>query len=267
MRGSFSYVLRRFIIVAAAAVYAMSTVQAQVAHQAYMSAATEPWDDASNLMAMDAAFGSDWTRLNFGDEFQSYALLYIDGGSTTAADMVSFLDTHRAALESYVLGGGRLFINAATENQGTFDLVFGATSTQVDDPLKPLSATAVDPTNELFAGAGASWDGFFFAHNQLAAPDSFNALIVGDTGGTVLAGAFMGDGYVMLGGQTNTSFHQSVNGSDPFQLRVNELLYTLNAMPPVMSAVPEPSVYAMGVLGLIVVLGMTRRQRSGHRDA
>lgn len=261
MRGSFIRWLCRLIIVAAVAAFTMNTAQAQTVRQAYMSAATEPWDDTGNILAMDAAFGSDWTRLNYGDDFQGYALLYIDGGSTTAADMVSFLDAHRASLESYVLGGGRLFINAATEDQSTFDLVFGATSTQVDDPIKSLSASAVDPTSELFVGAGTSWNGYFFAHNQIAAPDSFNALIVGDTGGTVLAGAFIGDGYVMLGGQTNTLFHESVNGSDPFQLRVNELLYTLNTSPPVMAAVPEPSVAAMGLLGLIAVLGGARWRR------
>ena len=257
MRGSFVEALRRLIVTAA-----VTAAPAQAASNAYMSAATEPWDDASNIQAMDAAFGADWTRLSYGDAFEGYTLLYIDGGSTTATEMVSFLDAHRPWLESFVLGGGRLFINAATEDQGTFQLVFGATSTQVDDPQKSLSASAVDVSSELFAGGGTSWNGSFFAHNQITAPDSFNALIVGDTGGTVLAGAFVGDGYVMLGGQTNTIFHESVAGSDPFQLRVNELLYTLNAMPRVMSPVPEPSVNAMGMLGIMILVSMTLRQRS-----
>ncbi len=258
-------------VMAALTLVATVVAHGQTARHAYMSAAMEPWDDPSNLLAMEAAFGSDWTRLQYGDAFDSYSLLYIDGGSTTAAEMVSFLDIYRGVLENYVQGGGRLFINAATEGQTTFDLVFGATSTQVDDTFKSLSASAVDPSNSLFDGAGTSWNGYFFAHNNIAAPGSFSDLITGDQGGSVLVGGFFGDGYVMLGGQTNTLFHEPVNGSDPFQLRVNELRYAANvAPPPVVSPVPEPEMWLMSAIGLAVVVGAQhlrqRRRANGQHD-
>ena len=236
---------------------------AQAARQAYMSAGGEPWSDNSNVDAMGAAFGSDWDRLQYGESFNDYALLYIDGGSESASEMVTFLDNHRGQLESYALGGGRLFINAATEFQTSFGLVFGATSTEHLFEDRSTTASAVNPSNALFDGAGSSWEGYYFSHNSLHTPNSFSALIRDDFGRTVLSGGHFGDGYVMLGTQTNTSFHASIGGSDPFQLRVNELLYTLNttAPPDIGSPVPEPETAAMLLLGLGGVAWLVRRRK------
>ncbi len=261
MAATWAAALRRLIGIVA--VTAGTASAAQTASHAYLSGFNEPWFDASNLQAMDAAFGADWTRLQYGDPIDGYGLLYIDGGSETASEMVSYLDANRSALENYVLGGGRLFINAATEFQGSFDLVFGATSTQVDDTAKNLSASAVDTSSELFASAGTSWNGYFFAHNHISFPDTFRSLVIGDNGATVVAGGHFGDGFVMVGGQTNTLFHESVDGSDPFQLRVNELLYTRDVRASVITTpVPEADTLAMLALGmLLVVLEARRHQR------
>lgn len=234
---------------------------AHAAQHAYLTGASEPWEDYSNQAAMSAAFGDDWDRLQYGDSFNSHALLYIDGGEFTSTEMVNYLGTNRRLLEDYVVGGGRLFINAATELQSTFELVFGATSTELRNEDRSYAATAVDPTSELFEGAGNQWNGYHFSHNSLSVPDTFSALIVDDAGRTVLSGGFFGKGYVMLGAQTNTIWHEGVNGSDPAQLRVNELRYTLNAAtPPVESPIPEPGMYLMMLLGLAgVVLGVRGR--------
>ena len=237
-----------------------SAGSAQAAAQGYMSASDEPFGDYSNFAAMSAAFGN-WDHLQYGASFSSYSMLYIDGGSDTAPQMVDYLNANRGLLESYVLGGGRLFINAATEYQTSFNLVFGATSNEQPIDNRGYSASAVDPTSTLFDGAGTSWNGFFFSHNDIAAPDSFSSLIVDDGGRTVLSGGFFGDGYVMLGGQTNTVFHEGIDGSDPFQLRVNELLYTSTAQGPV-PPVPEPSTYLLMVLGL-AGMAVVLRKRQG----
>ena len=235
---------------------------AQAANHAYLTGANEPWDDYGNQAAMTGAFGSDWDRLQYGDSFSDHALLYIDGGAFTSGEMLSYLDANRGALESYVQGGGRLFINAGTEFQGSFDLVFGATSTELPYEDRGIQADAVDPTLPLFDGAGSSWAGFWFSHNALDAPDTFNSLIRDNFGNTVLAGGFFGQGYVMIGAQTNTTWHAGIDGSDPFQLRVNELLYALNVQPPpVQPTIPEPETYALMVLGLAGVAIAVRRQR------
>jgi hypothetical protein len=208
---------------------------------------------------MSAAFGN-WDHLDYGASFSSYSMLYIDGGSESAPQMVNYLNANRGLLETYVLGGGRLFINAATEYQTSFGLVFGATSNEQSIDNRGYSASAVDPTSTLFDGAGTSWNGFFFSHNDIAAPDSFSSLIVDDSGRTVLSGGFFGDGYVMLGGQTNTSFHEGVAGSDPFQLRVNELLYASAVQVPV-PPVPEPSTYLLLMLGLAGMSVVLRKRQ------
>jgi hypothetical protein len=266
MKTGWKVALRQIVGAAALGLAALGSAgSASAAQHAYMSAATEPWYDFSNVDAMNAAFGSDWDHLGYGDSFNSYALLYIDGGSSTAAEMIGYLNDNRTQLESYVLGGGRLFINAASDEQTTFDLVFGATSTQLIDEQKSFNAQAVDPTLELFNGAGSSWDGFFFGHNDIGlANGAFSSLIFdAGSGATLLAGGVFGEGYAMLGGQTNTVFHQSVDGSDPFQLRVNELKYALNVQPAIQSPVPEPEAYAMAAFGLLMVVWSTRRRRVG----
>lgn len=229
--------------------------------RAYLSASGEPFNDFSNSDAMTAAFGTDWDRLQYGDAFSGYGMLYIDGGSETAAEMVSFLDSNRGALEAYVLGGGRLFINAATENQTLVDLVFGAKLNEQSIDSRGNTGMAVDGGSSLFAGAGTAWGGYFFSHDDIQLADGYSSLIVDDLGRTVLAGGFFGSGYVMLGGQTNTSYHEGFDGSDPFQLRVNELLYADSVTAPVVGEVPEP-----GSLALVLVAGLALRlgRRAGR---
>jgi hypothetical protein len=259
---------RRALARVAACVLLMSACIGAVhasALRAYMSSASgEPFNDFSNVDAMNAAFGSGgaagsgWDQLRYGDAFDGYGMLYIDGGSTTAADMVTFLDSSRSALEAFVFGGGRLFINAATENLATIDLVFGATLNEQDIDHRGLRGSAVDGSNQLFSGAGTAWDGFFFSHDDIGLAPGYSSLIVDEIGRTVLAGGFFGTGYAMLGGQTNTAFHDPSNlaVSDPFQLRVNELLYVDQVTPTV--AVPEP-----GTLALVLAAGLAvaRRRR------
>lgn len=230
--------------------------------QAYMSAASEPFDDFGNVLAMNAAYGSGWSRLQYSDAFDSYALFYIDGGDLTSIDMVAFLTQNRAKLEAYVLGGGRLFINAATEQQSVFDLVFGASSTEQSVDNRSNAGSAVNPGSDLFAGAGSSWQGYYFGHNTLDLASGYSALIRDEQDRVVLAGGFFGDGYVMLGGQTNTVFHDSVNGSDPFQLRVNELLYTLSAQQP--KNVDEPALPALVAVAALSLALARRRSRQQH---
>lgn len=244
-------------------VWSAATSNVSAAPTAYLSSVSEPWNDFSNVDAMNSAFGSDWDRIQYGDAFSSYDMLYIDGGGDNATEMVDFLNNNRTALENYVLGGGRLFVNAATEFQTTFDLVFGASSTELDINNRSYSASALDASKSLFMGAGAAWDGYFFAHNEISTPGGFDSLIADELGRTLLAGGFFGSGYVLLGSQTNTSFHASVGGSDPFQLRVNELLYALNIQQPPTS-VPEPQTFALVLLGLSMVIWVQVRKKSGR---
>jgi hypothetical protein len=231
---------------------------------AYMSAdGSEPWSSSSNVEAMNAAFGvGKWDRLNFSNEITTqYAMVYVDGGAAAGVDFASYIDANRVALESYVTGGGRLFLNAGTWNLGSQGngLLFGATTTeggssgysgagQLTAAGMPLSAN----------GAGTSWEGNWFAHNAIGTGAGFTTFITGDSGETVLAGGAFGAGYLLLGGQTNTYFHSAVNGSDPFQLRVNELNFANGSL---VSGVPEPETYALMLSGLAALAVMARRRK------
>jgi hypothetical protein len=246
---------------AAAAVLLLACVGAAhaTALRAYMSAATEPFQDSSNYDAMSAAFGpnvgTDWDRLQYSDGFTGYRMLYIDGGGADAFEMASFLDGNRSALQAYVLGGGRLFINAATDFLTSVELVFGAILNEQSLNSRGSTGFAVDGGSALFSGAGTSWEGGFFSHDDISLAAGYSPLIVDDAGRTVLAGGVFGQGYVMLGGQTNTAFQFGVNGSDPFQLRVNELRYVDQVDTTGPTPMPEP-----GSLALILVAGLAMRQ-------
>lgn len=226
------------------------------ANFAYMSEnGSEPWSVNSNLDAMNAAFGvGNWDRINFGDSIAGYSFVYADGGDQAGTGFYSYVAANQSALESYVTGGGRLFLNAASNGHGgeVHSLVFGATTEEGSNGGFSEFGYAVDPLHPLFAGAGPSWSGTWFAHNVIVG-GSFTPLITGDAGETIVAGGAFGSGYALLGGQTSIDFHSSVNGSDPVQLRLNELRYAAGV-------VPEPKTYAMMLAGL-GMLGFMARGR------
>lgn len=235
----------------------MGVAQANAANVAYMSAPWEPWNVSSNVDGMNAAFGSgNWDRINFGAAYSAYGMLYVDGGADTSTDFFNWVGANQSALEAYVTGGGVLFLNAAGWSaDGTHNMLFGSTLTEDDFSS---FGYAVNPADPLFTGAGSSWEGSWFSHDSVGLAVGMTALITGDASQTILASGSFGSGFYMLGGQTSTYYHDSVGGSDPFQLRVNELLYAAGNM---QNDVPEPAslaLVAMGFLGL----GFSRRRKA-----
>ncbi|GGY16495.1 PEP-CTERM sorting domain-containing protein [Paludibacterium paludis] len=225
---------------------------------AYMSGSSEPWGSNSNISAMNIAFGSGkWNRISFSDSFSKYSTLYIDGGGNTSTDFGAFVRANRSALENYVLAGGRLFLNAAVWGDGT-SLVFGASIGNEGEPYSSRGY-AEDITNPIFNGAGASWGGDNFSHSEVQAA-GFTTFITGQSGNAILSGARKGKGYVLIGTQTNTDFHYSLNDSDPFQLRVNELRYVAQV-----NTIPEPETYALMGFGLVALTLRMRRRKTTPR--
>ncbi len=228
-----------------------------------LSSCTEPNNDIGNIGAMTAAFGSDWDHLNFGaSDFSGYRMLYIDGYISSAPEMISFLGANRAALEAYVLAGGRLFINAAlADGLVSADTVFGAALREEGPSNGSSSARAVDSSSSLFAGAGTDFAGFFFAQSSVDLAAGYSALLLDEFDRVLLAGGFFGSGYAMIGGQTGVDSHDALV-NDPFQLRVNELLYADTVEAPVSTGVPEP-----GSLALVAAAGLALAQSRRARRA
>lgn len=222
---------------------------------------TEQYNEIGNTAAMTAAFGSDWDHLNFGaTDFSGYRMLYIDGYILSAPEMASFLSVHRAALEAYVLAGGRLFINAALpDGQVLVDTVFGARLLEDGPSNGSSSARAVDSSNTLFTGAGTNFSDFYFAQSSVDLAGGYSALMLDELDRVVLAGGFFGTGYAMIGGETSVD---ESNGPERFQLRVNELLYADTVIAPVSTGVPEP-----GSLALVLAAGLAFAQGRRFRRA
>ena len=236
---------------------------------AYMSSeGGEPWGSNSNLLAMDYTFGAgQWDRINFGDSINSYSFVYVDGGDAAGAAFYSYVLDNKSFLEKYVTNGGRLFLNVASNDVigVPHSLLFNAT-TEEGGVGYSYNGYAVDPLSPLFIGAGTSWSATYFAHNNINAADGLAPIITGDSGQTILAGGSIGSGYLLLGGQTNTSFHTS-NSGNPLGLRMNELGLAAGVSPvsPI-PAIPEPKSYALLLTGLCLVGVWARYRQPGFQQ-
>jgi hypothetical protein len=219
---------------------------------------------------MNYTFGAGhWDRIDFGDSINGYSFVYLDGGDFAGTDFYNYVSANQTLLEKYVTDGGRLFLNVASNNHlgEVHSLVFGATAEEGDIGYSD-NGYAVDPLSSLFAGAGTSWSGNYFAHNNIIPRSDLETMITGDNGQTILAGGSIENGYLLLGGQTNTFFHTSSSGN-PFGLRMNELALAAGVIPvlpipdirPDIPAIPEPETYAMLLAGLGLVGFIARRKK------
>lgn len=203
-----------------------------------------------------------------------HSFVYADGGDLARMDFYNYVSANQMLLEKYVTDGGRLFLNVASNDHfgEAHGLVFGAT-TEEGGIGYSYNGDAVDPLSSLFTGAGTSWSGDYFAHNNIVARSDLETMITGDHGQTILAGGSVENGYLLLGGQTNTHFHPSSSGN-PFGLRMNELALAAGVSPvlpipairpditDISPAIPEPETYAMLLAGLGLMGCMVRRKKA-----
>ena len=98
---------------------------------AYETGNYDPWGNTTNNSAMDSAFGSgNWTGYNgfTTSAFTGTKFVFLDGSDSNSSQLQSFLSANGAQIDSYVQGGGHVFINAApNEGSDSFGLGFGVT--------------------------------------------------------------------------------------------------------------------------------------------
>jgi hypothetical protein len=234
---------------------------------AYLSSQTGPaWGSPDSKNAMDAAFGSgNWQDLVFETAVpaavfsKANRFVFMDGGDTMTAELDAFMSANRATIESWVQGGGNLFVNAASNEQDSIDYGFGGVS--VVDAFSWYSdfARAVDPTHAIFTGPLPTSDGFVgysFSHGYLVGP-GISPLIIGfqffDPADLrpVLAKKAFGNGFVLFGSMTVPGFHDP--NSEAFNLLANTLSYT--------NSLPEPSTMVVFGIGALVAGIRSRKSR------
>ncbi len=255
-----------------AAACLLLTAPAAAAGSAFMTGTQNPYGlDASHPGSPEAAMVTNWGT-NY-DRFQGfdaavfsggYDFIYIEGSDVASSEFTTFMTSHRGALENYIIGGGRAFINAArTDGSGTpLNVGFGVTFAPGGLGQASASAT-VSEINDLGSrGAGTFWTGTggqFFANEIIIGAEVEE---VAGNAGTVFGWgytfAISSGGYLFWGTQTAPAFHSDGG----IALRVNELCRAGGGMAcdDISTPVPEPQSWALMIVGFGLVGAALRRR-------
>lgn len=191
-----------------------------------------PWGTTDNEQAMDLVFGDGaWQDLRFETVdpallfSPTYTFLYLEGSDAGAIDLQAFLSANQGLIESWVVDGGRLFLNAAP-NEGV-DMPWGFTGvtlvyTAPLDPAMPFDDGhpiwngPFLPINTVVSGGG-------YAHAYVTGGGLTPLIIDGNGNAPLTELPSYGEGRVIFGGLTNSSFW--VQASDGLNLRANVIWY------------------------------------------
>jgi len=187
-----------------------------------------PWNRPDNEAALNDLFGpGNWVDARF-ETVDTTALfasefIFMEGSDRIANELENFLIANSAAINSFVSGGGAVFINSAPNEGDGMSLGFGVTLQR--SPFCSSGCTAVDPAHPIFNGpslpVGVSWTGSSFSHAIINGP--VTTLIRDSAGNTLLGELEVGSGAVLFGGMTMPSFHSPQPQAD--NLRRNIIAY------------------------------------------
>lgn len=242
----------------ASAIVLLTSAAANAGTIAYGTGDRNPWDQTTNDAAMNAAFGAgQWSKtMGFSTAiFADADFVFLDGSDSNADAFSSFLAANNDIVTSYVSNGGRLFLNAAPNQGGSFDFGFGVRLTY------PGFSNYVSVTEAGIAagltqgGIATGYSGNAFGHATVSG--AISDLINDGSNGIVFGAMQYGKGFVAFGGQTTDNFHSP--NADARTLLVNELRYVASAET---NDVPEPASLALIGMGLLAA-GAARRKASG----
>lgn len=220
----------------------------------YVDDGNLPWNDALIPAAMTLNFGGGWidenyATVNIGALLSgSTSFIYLEGSDNSPGALAAFLGANSAALEAWVSGGGKLYMNAAPNSGGNINFGFGGVTLNYPDFGSTISA--VDPGHPIFNGpfgpTGTVFTGNSAAHATVSGAIG-SSVMDNEFGSSVLAEFGWGSGHVMVGGMTSPQF-QSPNGDI---LRANIIAHA--------STIPVPG--ALALLGIGGLVARRRRRR------
>eukprot|EP01116_Phalansterium_solitarium_P016902 TRINITY_DN402_c0_g1_i1.p1 TRINITY_DN402_c0_g1~~TRINITY_DN402_c0_g1_i1.p1 ORF type:complete len:1684 (-),score=495.51 TRINITY_DN402_c0_g1_i1:351-5402(-) len=200
---------------------------------AYLTGSNEPWGKTYSIDLMSGVFGTEnvaWDRKLFdsaGEFFCSgYDVIVTDASDTNWQPFSSWIGTRRELLETWVLSGGRLYINALPLSGLGGPLVFGK-SLLVSNATDASLVYSADDV--LSAGDVSSpwnthrWLGFAYSHGQIVG-DSGDDVIMSAAGAVIMERLFRGAGAVVLSSLTSPSYHYPRNASLGFRRSVLQYL-------------------------------------------
>lgn len=226
----------------------------------------DPWGDTSNQAELDAVFGpGNWNQFTYAVDtsnlFNNHCFIMLEGGENNDWHLTNFLAAHSAAISSWIMGGGSLYVHVA----GWFtnpDLSFlGATYTH-NLYVSGFSASAVDLAHPVVNGpytpTGTAWSGNAFSHAYFTGISGYSTILVDGADRPIVIEKSLGAGHVILSGTTTTYFHSP--NAEASNLAKNILAY--GASKANCNEVPEPGPIALLIGGAITATAYLRRRRA-----
>lgn len=210
---------------------------------------SEPWGIQDTPNALTNAFGAGsfdtftfTDAASFSATLGAYRTIVLQGSDDNGNAFLGFMDANRASVESWVFGGGRLFMYFGANGvaAGEYDLGFGLRA------IYPgFSSYGLVVNGTLTNGAPTIVSGNYFSHavfttsgpsagfsTLIEGYNQFNEGVLGDFTGNIVVGGVYGEGVVLAGGITLPFFWSAQEGDGtPPNLLENLYLFVATAGP------------------------------------
>lgn len=255
MNRSYGLALVAFVVAGAAGLAAGAGTPVFI-----RSNVSDLWYQNGQVDAMNSVFGKgNWQDLrletsNPKDVFgPGNSCIMMEGGNDQADELNKYIQTNQALIEGWVKGGGRLIINSAPNEGGSFNMGFGVTLNYWDGDF---DSVAVDPNHPVYKGpwgnAGSKLHGDYFNHATVSGKGLSPITVNASNGNYSLAEMDFGAGHVIFGGETLDFFYSHPLWTQPDTKIYLENLISYNCR------IPAPG--TAGLLGLAGLAAARRRR-------
>jgi hypothetical protein len=172
---------------------------------------------------------------------------------SSTSELANLIASDGSLISGWVSNGGRLLIQSAS-NQGINISGVGVGTLNAPPPYTSTGTlTAAGVSAFTFESTPVIQSGSALAHDTITGAGLTD--FMNGAGGPIIAGTTDGAGYIMYSALTTSGFHDSGNS-----LTDDVIAYTAQGAP--VNAVPEPSTWAMMILGFASVGFMAYRRKS-----